>query len=210
MQQWILTNNSCDTKCYVKWPDRNQQVLIFTSSSNCQNKTESYRKSRWLLPRSISLITWPITLAVWYKINGFIVSVETVLGMAHFSCIGLPQIEPTFITDEIFIIPGSGCKKHLMCIIKNNRCCTQLPSNIETIEYKNSLQYKMHSSLSAEWTQNRFHLACSFAMLSRFASSGIFPLEPISLLLCAHRDGKPSGSMVIWRALSNCPGTCIC
>ena len=33
--------------------------------------------------------------------------------MSHFSCIGLPQVEPTFITDEIFITPGSGCKKHL-------------------------------------------------------------------------------------------------
>ena len=41
-----------------------------------------------------------------YKINGFIVSIETVLGTSHFPCIGLPQMEPTFITDEIFITPG--------------------------------------------------------------------------------------------------------
>ena len=51
-------------------------------------------------------------------------------------------------------------------------------------------------------------LVCSFAMLSRFARSGIFPLEPISLLLCAHRDGKPPRSMVIWKAFNNCTGIC--
>ena len=50
---------------------------------------------------------------MWSKIDGFIVSVETVLSMSHFSCVRLPQMEPTFITDEIFITPGSGCKKHL-------------------------------------------------------------------------------------------------
>ena len=35
------------------------------------------------------------------------------MGMSLFSCFGLPQMEPTFITDEIFTTPGSGCKKHL-------------------------------------------------------------------------------------------------
>ena len=34
------------------------------------------------------------------------------MGMSHFSYIGLPQMGPTFITDEFFITPGSGCKKH--------------------------------------------------------------------------------------------------
>ena len=42
-------------------------------------------------------------------------------------------------------------------------------------------------------------------MLSTFARPGVFPLEPISLLFCAHRDGKPSRSMVIWKAFSNRP-----
>ena len=37
------------------------------------------------------------------------------MGMSHFSYIGLPQMGPTFITDEFFITPGMGrgCKKHL-------------------------------------------------------------------------------------------------
>ena len=52
-----------------------------------------------------------MTSVMSFKINGFIVSVKTVLGMSHFSCIGLPQREPTFTTDEFFITPGSGCKK---------------------------------------------------------------------------------------------------
>ena len=36
------------------------------------------------------------------------------MGMSHFSYIGLPQMGPTFITDEFFITPGMGrgCKKH--------------------------------------------------------------------------------------------------
>ena len=65
--------------------------------------------------------------AMWFKINVFIVSVETVMGMSHFSYIGLPQMEPTFITDEIFITPGSGCNKHLKIkgtrklLFQNNR-----------------------------------------------------------------------------------------
>ena len=42
-------------------------------------------------------------------------------------------------------------------------------------------------------------------MLSTFARPEVFPLEPISLLFCAHRDGKPSRSMVIWKAFSNRP-----
>ena len=46
----MLTNKSC-YKC--------QRLLIFTSSTNCQNKTESYRKRRELFPRSISLVKWP-------------------------------------------------------------------------------------------------------------------------------------------------------
>ena len=33
--------------------------------------------------------------------------------MSHFSCIGLPQMEPTLIRDEFSITPVSGCKKHL-------------------------------------------------------------------------------------------------
>ena len=33
------------------------------------------------------------------------------MGMSNFSYIGLPQMEPTFITDEIFITPGSGLQK---------------------------------------------------------------------------------------------------
>ena len=48
-------------------------------------------------------------------------------------------------------------------------------------------------------------MVCSFAMLSTFARPGVFPLEPISLLFCAHRDGKPPRSMVIWKAFSNRP-----
>ena len=35
------------------------------------------------------------------KINGFVVSIEAVMGMSHFSDIDLPQMEPTFI-------PGGG------------------------------------------------------------------------------------------------------
>ena len=40
------------------------------------------------------------------KINGFIVSIETVMGMSHFSYIGLPQMEPTSI-------PGVGGTPHM-------------------------------------------------------------------------------------------------
>ena len=36
------------------------------------------------------------------------------MGMSHVSYIGLPQMGPTFITDEFFITPGMGrgCKTH--------------------------------------------------------------------------------------------------
>ena len=44
------------------------------------------------------------------------------MGMSHFSYIGLRQMEPTFITDEIFITPGSGCKKHLKIKGTRNYC----------------------------------------------------------------------------------------
>ena len=40
--------------------------------------------------------------------------------MSHFSCVRLPQMEPTFITDEIFITPGSGCKGHLKIKVTRN------------------------------------------------------------------------------------------
>ena len=30
------------------------------------------------------------------------------MGMSHFSYTGLAQMEPTFITDEVFTTPGSG------------------------------------------------------------------------------------------------------
>ena len=40
------------------------------------------------------------------------------MDMSQFSCIGLTQMEPTFITDDVFITPRSGCKKHLK--IKGN------------------------------------------------------------------------------------------
>ena len=33
------------------------------------------------------------------------------MGMSHFSCNGLPQMEPAFITDEVFITPASGLQK---------------------------------------------------------------------------------------------------
>ena len=61
------------------------------------------------------------------------------MGMSRFSYIGLPQMEPTFITDEIFITPGSGCNKHLKIkgtrklLFQNNRLYFQNKSKSSLI-----------------------------------------------------------------------------
>ena len=41
---------------------------------------------------------------MWSKINGFIVSIETVMGMSHFLHAGLPQMESAFIP----VVEGGG------------------------------------------------------------------------------------------------------
>ena len=55
------------------------------------------------------------------------------MGMSRFSCIGLPQMKPTFITDEIFITPGLKIKGTRKLLFQNNRLYFQNKSKSSLI-----------------------------------------------------------------------------